>query len=64
MSTTTTYPTVTDDQISALLQEAEAAGDTAQVGLCRLAISGSLAARRLCERAIASAVAMMDDDDA
>ena len=50
---------ITDQQIEGLQTEAEFAGDTIQVALCRQALSGNVAARAECARAIADAAAMV-----
>lgn len=46
---------ITDDQISALRDEAKAAGDREQVKICDRALAGNKAARRECERVIREA---------
>lgn len=51
----TNAATVTDEQISALAVEANAAGDEAQADMCALALAGNEAARIGCERVIRSA---------
>ena len=57
MTTTTTDTTITYAQIEALATEAHAAGDVAQVDLCRAALEGDETARAACARVIADAAA-------
>lgn len=51
---------VTDEQITALRNEAATAGDLAQVAVCDRALAGSRRARRECARIIADAEAQQD----
>lgn len=46
---------VTDEQVDALLSEAEAAGDDAQADLCRRALDGDESARIACAEVIETA---------
>ncbi len=54
----TTIENVTDEQIQSLLSEAEAAGDDAQVKICRKALRGDSVSRARCVDAIQYAEAM------
>lgn len=51
---------VGDAKITALLDEAERAGDKEQASLCRLALSGSTRARAKCDLVIADAAAQVE----
>lgn len=53
----TTIDTLTDSQISALRDEAAAAGDLEQVAICDRALEGDDSARRECVRVIRDAEA-------
>lgn len=50
-----TIDTITDEQIKALMREADAHGDNAQVEICADALMGFAAARRECVRVIREA---------
>jgi len=53
-------PPVTDEQVSALRDEAGQAGDREQVAICDAALAGDASARATCADVIASAAAMGD----
>lgn len=58
MTTTTTIETITDDQITALRDEAGVAGDLEQVALCEQALAGDDEARLECVQVIRDAEGM------
>jgi hypothetical protein len=61
MDTTTTA--ITDEQIEALRDEANAAGDDLAASLCNSALRGNLDHRKACAVMIADAAAQDDGDD-
>lgn len=54
---------ITETEIDALRTEAAAAGDTAMVAICDLALEGDEDARAKCEDAVSSAATLADANE-